>query len=63
MRQVAKALYSLPTVYVGRVLTARADQQTVRFYDRHALVKTHARQPPGTRAIDPADYPAERPAQ
>jgi transposase len=58
--QVAKAIYSLPTSYVGRSLTARADQQTVRFYDRHTLVKTHPRQPPGGRAIDPADYPTER---
>jgi transposase len=57
---VAKALYSVPHRYVGRRLTARADQQLVRFYDRTTLVKTHARQPPGGRAIDPHDYPVER---
>jgi transposase len=60
LAQVAKALYSLPYAYVRRTLTARADAQTVRFYDRHVLVKTHPRQPPGGRSIDPQDYPAER---
>jgi hypothetical protein len=60
LAQVAKALYSLPYAYVRHTLTARADSQTVRFYDRHVLVKTHPRQPPGGRSIDPHDYPAER---
>ena len=58
--QVAKALYSIPHPYVGRVLTARADQQIVRVYDRGVLIKTHARQPAGGRSIDPDDYPLER---
>jgi hypothetical protein len=58
--QVAKALYSLPRPYIGRVLRARADTQIVRFYAAGQLVKTHARQPPGGRATDPADFPAER---
>ena len=57
---VAKALYSLPHPHVGHVLTARADQQLVRFYARGVLSKTPARQPPGGRSIDPADYPVER---
>jgi len=57
---VAKAFYSIPHPYVGRVLTARADQHLVRFYDRGGLIKTHPRQPPGGRSIDPADYPVER---
>jgi hypothetical protein len=57
---VAKALYSLPTLYTGQVLSARADQQTVRFYHRNLLVKTHPRKPPGGRSIDPQDYPLER---
>ena len=60
LAQVAKALYSLPRLYVGHTLSARADQQTVRFYDRSVFVKTHPRQPPGGRSIDPHDYPAER---
>src|SRR5574340_94519 len=58
--QVAKALYSLPRHFLGRTLRARADQQTVRLYDGPMLVKTHARQPPGGRSTDPADFPAER---
>ena len=58
--QVAKALYSLPRHFVGRTLRARADQHTVRLYDGPTLVKTHARQPPGGRSTDPADFPAER---
>jgi hypothetical protein len=57
---VAKALYSIPHRYVGQNVTARADQQLVRFYARGLLIKTHARQPPGGRSIDPADYPVER---
>ncbi len=57
---VAKALYSLPHRYVGHVLSARADQQLVRFYQRGLLIKTHPRQPPGGRSIDPDDYPVER---
>ena len=58
--QVAKALYSLPRQYVGRTLRARADQQTVRFYDGAVLVKTHPRAPAGGRATDAIDFPAER---
>ena len=60
LAQVLKALYSLPHPYVGHTLTARADSQTVRFYDRGTLIKTHPRQPPGGRSIDPQDFPVER---
>ena len=60
LASVAKALYSIPHPYVGRSLTARADAQLVRFYDRTVLVKTHVRQPPGGRSIDAHDYPVER---
>ncbi len=55
---VAKALYSLPLQYRRRRLVARADSQTVRFYDGNRLVKTHPRKAPGKRSIDPADFPA-----
>jgi hypothetical protein len=58
--QVARALYSLPTRLIGKRLRARADSQLVRFYDAGVLVKTHARQPPGGRAIDPTDFPKDR---
>lgn len=62
LAQVAKALYSLPTVFIGKKLDARADRQLVRFYDDWQLIKTHLRQPPGGRAIDRTDFPAEKTA-
>ena len=58
--QVAKALYSLPTRYVGKTLRARADRHTVRFYDGTELVKTHPRKPPGQRSTDVSDFPPEK---
>jgi hypothetical protein len=58
--QVAAALYSLPTRFIGRRLRARADSQLVRFYDGAALVKTHARQSRGGKSIDPSDFPQDR---
>jgi hypothetical protein len=57
--QVAKALYSLPTKWIGKTLRARADSQLVRFYYRNEVIKTHPRKPPGGRSIDQTDYPAE----
>jgi len=60
--QVARALYSLPTRYVGKRLTARADRITVRFYDAKSLVKTHSRVSWGKRSTDASDFPAERTA-
>lgn len=62
LAQVDKALYSLPTEFIGRRLAARADRHLVRFYDKHQLVKTHPRQTPGHRSIDPQDYPAHKTA-
>jgi hypothetical protein len=58
--QVARALYSLPTAYVGQVLRARADRSTVRFYDGAVCIKVHPRMPPGGRAFDRTDFPAEK---
>src|SRR5262249_38686477 len=58
--QRANALSPLPRQYVGRILRARADQHTVRFYDGAVLVKTHPRAPAGGRATDAIDFPAER---
>ena len=60
--QVAKALYSLPTRFVGKRLRARADRSTVRFYEGAQLVKTHARQVPGGKSIDASDYPEHKTA-
>jgi transposase len=62
LAQVAKALYSLPTCFIGQRLRARADRTLVRFYERGTLVKTHSRQPPGGRSIDPSDFPAHKSA-
>jgi hypothetical protein len=60
--QVAKALYSLPTKLVGKLLEARADRTTVRFYAGTTLVKTHPRMLPGQRSTDRNDFPAEKTA-
>jgi len=60
--QVAKALYSLPTRFVGHTLRARADRQTVRFYHGTLVVKVHERLSPGGRATDPADFPVHKSA-
>ena len=57
---VDKALYSIPHLYVGQRLTARADAHIVRFYARGLLVKTHPRKAPGGQSIDAGDYPVER---
>jgi len=62
--QVAKALYSLPRVFRGRKLRARADTHTVRFYDGTKLVKTHPRVGPARRTrIRPTSRPRRRPAR
>jgi len=55
--QVLRALYTLPTKWIGRTLRARADRYTVRFYDRGVLIKTHPRKPPGHKSTDPHDFP------
>jgi transposase len=58
---VSKALYSLPTRYCGQRLRARADSQTVRFYDKLGrLVKTHPRMQPGQKSIDASDFPPDK---
>lgn len=58
--QVDRALYSLPTRLIGRVLNARSDHSFVRFYDREQLVKVCPKQPPNGRLIDPEDYPSHK---
>jgi transposase len=58
----AQALYSLPstTCPPGSKVEVRGDSGLVRIYRKGELVKTHVRRPPGGRATDPADYPAEK---
>lgn len=58
--QVARALYSLPTAYIGRTLDVRSDSMTVRFYLGATLVKMHPRMAPGHRATDAQDYPTSK---
>jgi transposase len=60
--QVARALYSLPTIWVGKRLVARADSAKVCFYHNLVLIKTHPRVAPGQRSTDPNDFPAEKSA-
>lgn len=54
---VSRGLYSVPTLYVGRKLSARADKHTVRLYEAGVLVKVHSPVGPGQRATDPNDFP------
>lgn len=55
--QVARALYSVPTRYIGKKLRARVDKKTIRLYLQGDLIKTHPRMPPGKRSTDTNDYP------
>jgi transposase len=55
-----KALYSVPTAYLGQRVEVRGDSRLVRIYSRGTVIKVHAPQPPGGRATDYTDYPAER---
>lgn len=55
--QVQRALYSVPTRYIGRHVRVRSDQAIVRIYLGGELIKTHPRQGRGGRSTDPNDYP------
>jgi len=55
--EVAKAIYSVNHLLVGRTLRARCDSATVKLYLKGELVKVHPRKPPGGRSTDPADMP------
>jgi transposase len=55
--QVARALYSVPTLYLQKKVRARADKTTVKIYFGTALIKLHPRKPPGGRSTDTSDYP------
>ncbi len=52
-----KALYSVPTDYIGERVQVRSGRDLVRIYHRGRLIKTHARVGAGQRSTDPQDYP------
>jgi transposase len=57
--QFGRAIYSVPTRYVGKEVWVRADRRLVRAYFQGELIKTHERKPPGGRSTDYNDYPKE----
>jgi transposase len=54
---VGKALYSVPTSYIGERVQVRSVGELVRIYHRGQLIKTHPRMAAGQRSTDAADYP------
>lgn len=60
--QFQRALYSVPTRYIGERVEVRGDARVVRIYHRGELIKLHAVAAPGHPATDYADYPAARAA-
>ncbi len=58
--QVQKALYSVPTRYIGRTVQVRSDGKLVRVYLGHELIKLHPRKGPGERSTDPSDFPPHK---
>ena len=55
--QIARALYSVPTLYLRKEVRVRADKTTVKIYFGTDLIKLHPRKPPGGRSTDTNDYP------
>lgn len=54
---VGKALYSVPTRYIGERVQVRQGADLVRIYLRGQLIKIHPRVGVGQRSTDPLDYP------
>ena len=54
------ALYSVPYTFIGKQVTVRSDRALVRIYSGGERIKLHARQPPGGRSTDYADYPPHK---
>lgn len=55
--EIARALYSVPTLYRNKEVRVRADKTTVKIYFGTELIKVHPRKPPGGRSTDINDYP------
>jgi hypothetical protein len=60
--EVARALYSVPTLYRNKHVRVRADRTTVKIYFGTELIKLHPRKPPGGRSTDTSDYPVGKAA-
>jgi transposase len=60
--QVARALYSVPTLYRRKTVQVRADKKLVKIYFGTELIKVHERQRPGGRSTDVSDYPTGKAA-
>ena len=60
--QIARALYSVPTLYRSKTVRVRADKTTVKIYFGTDLIKVHPRKPPGGRSTDTSDYPVGKAA-
>jgi hypothetical protein len=56
---VGKALYSVATEHLGKLVWVRSDRQLVRIYWNGQLIKTHPRMEPGCKSTDHNDYPKE----
>ena len=54
---VARAVYSMPTLYIGETVRVHLTRTTVKAWLHGVLVKTHARVAKGLSQIDPLDYP------
>ena len=60
--QIARALYSVPTLYRNKVVRVRADKSTVKIFFGTLIIKVHPRKPPGGRSTDTNDYPVGKAA-
>ncbi len=49
----------MPIRYIGKTVWILAESKLQRIYFEGTLLKTHARQAPGARSTDHADYPPE----
>jgi transposase len=56
--QVQRALYSVPTRFIGKQVRVRADSRTVRIFFGGELIKLHPRVAAGKRSTDTTDYPS-----
>lgn len=56
--QVERALYSLPSRFIGKVLDVRVDSKLVRFYDSGECVRQYPKARPGQRVTTNSDYDA-----